>query len=92
MPKCRVPRVRPELEMRVRSRLSNAAVKRREARRPTSLAGGPSAEGPAASQDRPDLGAAFRTGALRRFTSPHARNEGAWDDKANPAPFQEHGR
>jgi hypothetical protein len=54
-------------ESAARRRKENAAVKRRKARRPASSAGGPSAEGPACSQDRP-RGAAFRTSAFRRFT------------------------
>ena len=85
--------VRPELES---LSLSNAVVKRREARRSASLAGGPLRKG-----DRPNRKAATGCGVphqrLAALHSPHARNEGDMgrqdlDDKANPAPFKEHGR
>ena len=85
--------VRPELES---LSLSNAAVKRREARRSALLAGGPLRKG-----DRPNRKAATGCGVphqrLAALHSPHARNEGDMgrqdlDDKANPAPFKECGR
>jgi len=85
--------VRPELES---LSLSNAAVKRREARRSALLAGGPLRKG-----DRPNRKAATGCGVphqrLAALHSPHARNEGDMgrqdlDDKANPAPFKEYGR
>ena len=85
--------VRPELES---LSLSNAAVKRRKARRSALLAGGPLRKG-----DRPNRKAATGCGVphqrLAALHSPHARNEGDMgrqdlDDKANPAPFKEYGR
>ena len=67
--------VRPELES---LSLSNAAVKRREARRSASLAGGPLRKG-----DRPNRKAATGCGVphqrLAALHSPHARNEGTTD-------------
>ena len=69
--------VRPELES---LSLSNAAVKRREARRSALLADGPLRKG-----DRPNRKAANGCGVphqrLAALHSPHARNEGTWDDK-----------
>ena len=78
--------VRPELES---LSLSNAAVKRREARRPALLADGPLRKG-----DRPNRKAATGCGVphqrLAALHSPHAHEGHGM--KANPAPFKEYGR